>query len=103
MAKRRRRAYPKKHRDFLNQIRPHYDRLLEEQGGVCAIHGCGRRPTEKRRLDIDHSWRHLRYRGLVCPSCNIRLSNHEDPAWLRAAADYLERNPPEWLENELKK
>lgn len=97
MARRRRRAYPKKHAAFLNQIRPHYERLLEEQGGGCAI--CGRKPNPRRRHDIDHSWRQMRYRGLLCPRCNRGLGSHEDPQWLRDAADYLERPPVDWLED----
>ena len=99
-AKRRRRAYPKKHAQFLNRIRPHYDRLLEEQGGVCGI--CHRPPSEHRRLDIDHHWGSMTYRGLACASCNIRLGNINDPEWFRAAADYLERPTPDWLLEELK-
>ena len=95
MAKRRRRAYPKKHAEFLNRIRPHYDRLLEEQGGVCAI--CHRPPSPKRRHDIDHHWGSMRYRGIICPRCNIFLGSMNDPEWLRAAADYLERPTPKWL------
>ena len=102
MAKRRRRP-AKKHSDFLNRIRPHYDRLLEEQGGVCAIKGCGRKPSEKRRLDIDHDHLRMTYRGLLDARCNRALPSWVTPAWLRAAADYLDSSPPEWLENELKK
>ena len=94
MAKRRRRPNPK-HRAFVNQIRPHYERLFEEQGGVCAI--C-HRPPKTRRLDIDHQHTEpLRYRGLLCPRCNMFLREWMSPSWLRTAADYLERPTPEWL------
>lgn len=96
-AKRRRRRQAPHHRDFLNQIRPHYDRLLEEQGGGCAI--CGRRPSEKRRLDIDHDHVQMRFRGLLDPRCNRALPHWITPEWLRAAADYLERPTPDWLDD----
>ena len=99
MAKRRRRANPK-HRAYVNRIRPHYERLFEEQGGVCAI--C-RRPPKTRRLDIDHQHTEpLRYRGLLCARCNMSLREWMTEAWLRGAADYLERPTPEWLLDILK-
>lgn len=69
-----------------------YQRLLEQQGGGCAI--CGRKP-EGRKLDVDHAHASLRIRGILCRSCNLRLTrNHADPVWLRKAADYLERPFP---------
>ena len=100
MAKRRRRRRPQKHVEVLTQIRPHYDRLLEEQGGVCAI--CAREPNPRRRFDIDHDHLHMRYRGLLDPRCNRALPYWVTPEWLRAAADYLERPTPEWLVDILK-
>lgn len=68
-----------------------YQRLLEQQGGGCGI--CGRRPDGTRKLDVDHHHgASLAVRGVLCRGCNLRLTrNHADPAWLRAAADYLER------------
>lgn len=99
MAKRRRRKQPKQHRDFLDTIRPHYDRLLEEQGGGCAI--CRRPPSERRRLDIDH-WHHeMRYRALLCSRCNRALPYWVTSAWLRSAAQVLDSSPPEWLDEAL--
>lgn len=62
-----------------------YDRMLEEQGGVCAI--CeGACPTG-RRLAVDHDHETGRVRGLLCVNCNQRL------AWLEQygaiAVEYL--------------
>lgn len=96
MRTRRRRRPAKKHLAFVNLVRPHYDRLLEEQGGVCAI--CWRAPSERRRLDIDHDHLLMRYRGLLCARCNRALPSWMTPQWLRSAADYLERSPVVWLE-----
>lgn len=93
---RRRRRRNRKTIAFLRPYRPHYDRLLAEQGGVCAV--CGRLPSEKRRFDMDHDHRQLYLRGLLCPRCNRALPVWVTPEWLRAAADYLERGPIGWLE-----
>lgn len=79
-----------------------YDRMLEAQGGVCAI--CSKGQTAPRkgrgkavrraapRLAVDHDHLSGRVRGLLCSNCNHRLIGRwKDPAVLRAAADYLER------------
>lgn len=67
-----------------------YERLNEEQGGVCAVAGCGGKPG-KRRLHVDHDHATGRVRGLLCYRCNAALDTHTTPARLRAMADYLER------------
>jgi hypothetical protein len=94
--RRRRRRTARKHVVLLTRARPHYDRMLEEQGGVCAI--CKvKGPTAKRRLDIDHDHTLMIIRGLLCPRCNILLGAIRDPKWLRSAAEYLERGGFPWL------
>jgi hypothetical protein len=66
-----------------------YNRLLEAQGGVCAI--CGGKP-KTRRLHVDHDHKSGTVRGLLCFTCNRHvLGKYATPAKLRAAADYLER------------
>ena len=67
-----------------------YAALLDHQGGACAI--CkGRRPY---RLHVDHCHVTGRVRGLICKRENRLLALvKDDPALLRAMADYLE-NPP---------
>lgn len=72
-----------------------YEKKLEEQHGVCAI--CGKPETAKFRgkvvrLSVDHDHRNGKLRGLLCAACNRAIGlMKEDPATLRAAADYLER------------
>ena len=65
-----------------------YYKLLEFQGGGCAI--CGRKPT-KTRLSIDHSHKTGLLRGALCFRCNraYGLFHDDDARRLRKAADYL--------------
>jgi hypothetical protein len=67
-----------------------FDRLNEEQGGVCAI--CEQPCRTGKRLAVDHDHQTGHVRGLLCRTCNsgIGLLN-DDPDLLRKAADYIER------------
>lgn len=73
-----------------------YEALLEKQEGLCAI--CINPETMIRngklvRLAVDHCHVTGKVRGLACSNCNRALGlMGDDPALLRAAADYLERN-----------
>ncbi len=67
-----------------------YDRMLKEQGDGCAI--CGRKPSNTRRLDVDHDHKTGKVRGLLCHRDNRGLAWFSDnPTTLRAAADYLSK------------
>jgi len=59
-----------------------FNKLLEEQGGMCAI--C-RRPPTNRALCIDHDHTTGRVRGLLCVRCNTGLGNLGD-SWERLVA-----------------
>lgn len=83
-------------------ISPEYfDALLAEQGGTCAIKGCASAECSNgRRLHIDHDHACCPghdscgscIRGLLCDRHNIALGMcQDDPAQLRALADYIER------------
>ncbi len=64
-----------------------YDKMLEDQGGGCAI--CVNPPTSKR-LHVDHDHNTGRVRGLLCFRCNYGLSwFSESRLMLLAAARYL--------------
>lgn len=74
-----------------------YDALLAAQNGGCAI--CGRACSTGRMLAVDHDHACCPgatscgrcVRGLLCNSCNHAIGKFEDsPAWLRAAANYVE-------------
>lgn len=68
------------------------DRLLAEQGGVCAI--CSKAISDKRGYGphIDHDHATGLVRGILCIRCNNALGLlGDDPIRLRAAIAYLER------------
>ena len=68
-----------------------YNKRLAEQHGVCAI--CHERPAEGQRLDFDHNHTTLKFRGLLCGSCNRALGLFKDNIRLLAAAIvYLQDN-----------
>jgi hypothetical protein len=63
-----------------------FERMLASQGGLCAL--CGQR---MKVIQVDHCHRTGEVRGLLCSMCNTGLGKFgDDPARLRAAADYLE-------------
>lgn len=74
-----------------------YDRMLEDQGGVCAI--CHKTETVRhnnggcvRRLAIDHCHETGEVRGLLCARCNSMLGQAcNNVTTLLEAAIYLER------------
>lgn len=72
-----------------------YLRMFSDSAGLCAI--CGNPETQTsntgvvKSLCVDHDHNTGRVRGLLCNSCNRGLGFlGDDPAILRAAADYLE-------------
>lgn len=70
-----------------------YNKILEFQGGVCAISG---KAPKKTKLNVDHSHKTGQIRGLLTMSMNKGLGYfNDDPKLLRAAAAYLENFPAE--------
>jgi len=77
-----------------------YERMLQEQGGVCGI--CGGQPDITRhgitRLAIDHDHATGKIRGLLCNNCNAGMGIIGDTVeHLERAAEYLKRaqqHPP---------
>lgn len=68
-----------------------YERLLEAQGGVCAL--C-RKPAKSIKLALDHCHETGAVRGILCTSCNTALGRLGDTAdALRAVVAYLENSP----------
>ncbi|WOF44315.1 endonuclease VII domain-containing protein [Sphingopyxis indica] len=78
-----------------------YDRMLVEQGGVCAIckrperyiHHATRKPAS---LAVDHCHASGRLRDLLCANCNKGLGCFEDrPDLLTQAIEYLRKHSDE--------
>jgi hypothetical protein len=68
-----------------------YDRMFEQQGGVCAI--CGEARPEERTLHVDHDHETGVIRGLLCFRCNNALGDfREEYELFQRAADYLDRD-----------
>jgi hypothetical protein len=61
-----------------------YARMLEEQGGACAIHGCNRTP-KTRRFHVDHDHRTGQVRGLLCHWHNRIMPKDSREAYALAA------------------
>ena len=72
-----------------------YERMLNEQGGVCKL--CGQPPKPggvkaASKLHADHDHETGACRDLLCMNCNRGLGAFkDDPGLLRAAAAYIER------------
>lgn len=73
-----------------------HDVMLAGQDGLCAI--CGNPPNPdgvraSSRLHADHDHVTGKVRALLCNSCNNGIGRfRDDPALLRAAAEYIERH-----------
>lgn len=64
--------------------------MLAAQGGKCAI--CGGTNPGGHRLAVDHDHTTGAVRGLLCHACNAGIGKlRDDPALLRVAADYLDK------------
>lgn len=72
----------------------HYDRMLAEQDGLCAI--CRERPA----AHVDHDHASGRVRGLLCFNCNQALGNFSDRTdFMLAAIAYLQADGITPLDN----
>jgi hypothetical protein len=73
-----------------------YQRMHDQQGGTCAI--CKQPETVMRNgrikwMAVDHNHATGAIRGILCSSCNQGIGKmRDDPALLRAAADYIEKH-----------
>lgn len=68
-----------------------YNKILAEQGGLCAI--CRKPCTVNPSLSVDHDHKTGKVRGLLCSLCNQALGLAKDsPEVLEALARYLREN-----------
>ena len=67
-----------------------FDKMVENQNGVCAI--CGKPEIIYPRLCVDHNHKTGKMRGLLCRECNIVLGFFEkDPNIGNKIKKYLEK------------
>ncbi len=71
-----------------------YDRILAEQGGVCAICACATSNCSQagklKHMFIDHDHATLQVRGLLCSQCNMAVGVvQDDIKRARALLEYL--------------
>lgn len=84
-------------RDAFNLTLDQWNRILEHQGGVCAI--CKRVPRAGSHWHTDHDHKTGLVRGILCSQCNRALGKIEDPRWqwrykeVYEASKYM-ANPP---------
>lgn len=75
-----------------------YNRILEKQGGGCAICGATRTGVKEpgkaeHSLYVDHNHETGEVRGILCSRCNFGLGQFQDnPELLMKAVDYLLTN-----------
>ena len=67
-----------------------YERMFDEQGGVCAI--CSNPPKGERRLAVDHDHDTGAVRSLLCGYCNVLVGIVERPNGLDDFRAYLDRH-----------
>lgn len=84
---------PDYHLGHLYGLKPgEFGRMLEDQDGLCAI--C--RQSSEKTLHVDHDHASGEVRELLCSACNLGIGKFkDDPALLRAAADYIDRHRAE--------
>lgn len=67
-----------------------WNKMFDEQNGVCAI--CERACTTRKRLAVDHDHETGQIRGLLCNRCNISLGGFKDSlTLLQKAVKYLQQ------------
>ena len=67
-----------------------YQKVLKKQKSKCAA--CGKKPTHKLGLMLDHNHKTNKFRALLCGHCNTILGHAKDsPNLLRKLAKYLEK------------
>jgi hypothetical protein len=67
-----------------------YDKMLQDQGGGCAV--CSQQCPTGRKLAVDHDHATGQIRGLLCVDCNTTLGSvRDDPQRLLDLVAYLER------------
>lgn len=68
-----------------------FDKLCEQQGGLCGICGREGNSTKSRLLAVDHCHATGKIRGLLCNNCNTAIGLlNEDENLFSLAVKYLQ-------------
>lgn len=91
------RNYNKKHYEKLRLNRyditeEQYKAMLVAQDHKCAIPGCGKTATKKRKLAIDHCHKTDKVRGLLCYGCNRAMHAVDDMDKLNLLIEYRDKD-----------
>ena len=70
--------------------KPQFDKLWEEQSGLCGI--CEDALDYEGKVCVDHCHKQGHFRGLLCNKCNIGLHYIESDKYLAAAIRYIEKH-----------
>lgn len=74
-----------------NLSREDYNKMLSEQGGLCAL--CHKpNPSTKRSLAIDHCHETGKVRGILCYGCNRLMVLLDDEGLLSRAIEYKKKH-----------
>jgi hypothetical protein len=74
-----------------NLSREMYQKMLDDQDGVCKICGSDKPRGRYDNFSVDHDHKTGEIRGLLCSFCNTGIGQFQDsPSLLRKAATYLE-------------
>lgn len=66
-----------------------YEKMLVDQGGVCAI--CKKACNTGKRLSVDHDHDTGKVRGILCQRCNRGIGHFKSIEDLESAVSYLKR------------
>jgi hypothetical protein len=67
-----------------------YSRMLENQGGGCAICGSTVGDGKRRKLFVDHDHVTGKVRGIICNKCNFGIASFRDnPELMQNAIEYI--------------
>lgn len=82
---------PRKRPAHMSALDVAYTHYVTVNGGEhCGI--CGKPPEPGKRHHRDHEHKGVgKPRGILCFRCNAALRPYMDLAWVRAAAEYLQR------------
>lgn len=68
-----------------------YNKMLTDQSHKCAIPGCNKTATLKRKLAIDHDHVTKEVRGLLCYKCNRDMNVVDDKEHLAKLISYRDK------------